>query len=81
MEFVSASIVGLIASLALTILLSVSFKSSDFIQDWTSIDIFSLIWMAITIYALSIKKWNMILWIFVSAMAGMIYLNLKYLYA
>lgn len=80
MEFVSAGIVGLIASLALTILLSVSFKSSDFIQDWTSIDIFSLIWMAITIYALSIKKWNMILWIFVSAMAGMIYLNLKYLY-
>lgn len=77
MGFVSAGIVGLIASLACTILITVSFESVDNLLKWESVDYFALIWIAITFYALTIKKWNMIFWIIISSLMGWTFLYLK----
>jgi chromate transporter len=70
LSFISASVTGVILSLALYLLKAVLFVSE---VNFTNINWFSLFWTIISFIALYKFKINMILWILISALTGLGY--------
>lgn len=71
LSIVTAAVVGVVLNLALYFGRAVAFKvPSTWQPDW-----FALAWMGISLVALYRYKQNMILWIGVSALAGLLYLS------
>lgn len=70
LSFVSAAVVGVIFNLALYLFRSVVFPTSVSIE---TINVFNLVWIIISVIVLHYFKLNMILWIILSALAGLGY--------